>query len=348
MHVFCFLQFPPCRTGLTCNLKYNKVSAAILGIRRTMSSGEENDVIFQSVNNKGVIILNRPKALNALNLPMVRKIYPTLKKWEQEKTMVLIKGTGEKAFCAGGDVRALAEAGLKGNHIGKTFFKEEYTLNGLIGTYCIPYVALIDGITMGGGVGLSVHGPFRVATERTVFAMPETTIGLFSDVGGSYFLSRLGGKLGLYLALTGHRLKGLDVLKAGVATHYCESSKLSELEKKLLECKNPDTDVRDILDKITKESKVDNYEFSLKPHLEQIDHCFSAPTMEEIVKRLEKDGSEWAKKTLEILSKVSPTSCKVIKKELEEGATKSLQECLAMEYRLGSHFCDRLEFYEGK
>ncbi|KAJ9576644.1 hypothetical protein L9F63_025459, partial [Diploptera punctata] len=296
--------YPLCRTGLTTNLKPQKISTVILRIRRTMSSGEENDVLFNS-------------------------------------------GAGEKAFCAGGDVRALAEAGLKGDHIGKTFFKEEYTLNGLIGTYCIPYVALIDGITMGGGVGLSVHGPFRVATERTVFAMPETTIGLFSDVGGSYFLSRLGGKLGLYLALTGHRLKGLDLLKAGVATHYCESSKLPELEKKLLECKNPDTDIRDILDKITKESKVEGYEFSLKPHLEQIDNCFSAPTLEEIVKRLEKDGSDWAKKTLEVFSKVSPTSCKVIKKELEEGATKSLQDCLAMEFRLGSHFCDRLEFYEG-
>ncbi|PSN41571.1 3-hydroxyisobutyryl-CoA hydrolase [Blattella germanica] len=336
-----------CRSSLTSHLRYQKISTVVSAARRQMSSGEESDVIFQSVNNKGVITLNRPKALNALNLQMVRKIYPTLKKWEQEKSMVIIKGAGEKAFCAGGDVRALAEAGLKGNHIGKTFFKEEYTLNGLIGTYCIPYVALIDGITMGGGVGLSVHGPYRVATERTVFAMPETTIGLFSDVGGSYFLSRLGGKLGLYLAVTGYRLKGLDVLKAGIATHYCESSKLPELEKKLLDCQNPDNDVRNILDKATKESKIEGYEFSLAPHLKQIDECFSAPTMEEIFARLEKDGSEWAVKTLEGLRKVSPTSCKVIKKELEEGATKSLQECLTMEFRLGSRFCDRLEFYEG-
>ncbi|KAJ9599364.1 hypothetical protein L9F63_010126 [Diploptera punctata] len=230
-------MYPLCRTGLTTNLKPQKISTVILRIRRTMSSGEENDVLFNSVNNKGIIILNRPKALNALNLSMVRKIYPTLKKWEQEKSMVIIKGAGEKAFCAGGDMLVVV-----------------------------------------------------------------------------IFLSRLGGKLGLYLALTGHRLKGLDLLKAGVATHYCESSKLPELEKTLLECKNPDTDIRDILDKITKESKVEGYEFSLKPHLEQIDNCFSAPTLEEIVKRLEKDGSDWAKKTLEVFSKVSPTSCKVIKK----------------------------------
>ena len=321
---------------------------AILALQRSMSSGEENEVILQTVANKGIITLNRPKALNALNLSMIRKIYPAMKKWEHEMSMVIIKGTGEKAFCAGGDVRALAEAGMKGNHIGKIFFREEYTLNALIGTYTIPYVALIDGITMGGGVGLSVHGPFRVATERTVFAMPETTIGLFADVGGSHFLSRLGGKLGLYLALTGHRLKGVDCLKAGIATHFCKSFKLPELEKELVNCKNPETDVKEILDRSTKASNAESHVFSLAPHLEQIENCFSAPTVEEILVRLKKDGTEWAVKTLEILSKVSPTSCKVIKKELEEGATKSLQECLIMEFRLGSRFCDRLEFYEGK
>jgi 3-hydroxyisobutyryl-CoA hydrolase len=178
--------------------------------------------------------------------------------------------------------------------------------------------------------------------------MPETTIGLFADVGGSHFLPRLGGKLGLYLALTGHRLKGVDCLKAGIATHFCESSKLPELEKELVNCKNPETDIKEILDRSTKASKVESHVFSLAPHLEQIEKCFSAPTVEEILLRLKKDGTEWAVRTVEILSKVSPTSCKVIKKELEEGVTKSLQECLIMEYRLGSHFCDRLEFYEGK
>lgn len=336
-----------CKTGLTSFTRRTQQLRGILTSQRPMSSGEENDVILQSVHNKGLITLNRPKALNALNLPMIRKIYPAMKKWENEKCMVIIKGAGEKAFCAGGDVKSLAEAGLKGDHIGKTFFREEYTLNALIGTYSIPYVALIDGITMGGGVGLSVHGPFRVATERTLFAMPETTIGLFSDVGGSHFLSRLGGKLGLYLAITGHRLRGIDCLKAGIATHYCESSKLPELEKELLECKNPATDIKEILDRSTKAHKVEQHQFNLAPHLKQIENCFSAPTVEEIVARLKADGSDWAVKNLEILSKVSPTSCKVIKKELEEGATKSLQECLMMEYRLGSHFCDRMEFYEG-
>jgi len=141
---------------------------------------------------------------------------------------------GGKAFCAGGDVRAVTESATAGQSLYRDFFREEYLLNGLIGTLHIPYIALIDGITMGGGVGLSVHGRYRVATERTLFAMPETKIGLFPDVGSSYVLPRLGGKLGLFLALTGERLKGGDVFKAGIATHGCESSKLQALEQDLI------------------------------------------------------------------------------------------------------------------
>lgn len=159
----------------------------------------EDDVLFESVNNNGIIILNRPKALNSLNLSMVRKLLPTLKAWESEKNLVLVKGVGEKAFCAGGDVRAVVQDIMKGGNLGQIFFREEYTMNGLIGSYKIPYIALIDGIVMGGGVGLSVHGRYRIATERTLFAMPETKIGLFPDVGGTYFLPRLQGKLGTYL-----------------------------------------------------------------------------------------------------------------------------------------------------
>merc|ERR1719505_465986 len=144
----------------------------------------------------------------------------------QGEGMVLIKGAGEKAFCAGGDVRAIAEAGLKGDKLPQQFFREEYILNYLTGTMKTPYVALIDGITMGGGVGFSVHGPFRVATERTLFAMPETAIGLFPDVGGSHALPKLHGSLGMYLALTGCRLKGRDVKHAGIATHYVSSGQM--------------------------------------------------------------------------------------------------------------------------
>lgn len=303
----------------------------------------EEDILFKSVGDKGIITLNRPKALNSLNLSMINKLYPVLKQWENEKKLVLIKGAGDKAFCAGGDVRAIVEAGLRGEKLGHEFFRKEYTVNGMIGTYAIPYVAFIDGIVMGGGVGLSVHGHYRIATERTLFAMPETAIGLFPDVGGSYFLPRLGGKLGTYLALTGHRLKGADVLKAGIATHYCDSSVLKDLEGALLHT-NSEHDVQEVLKKF---SAKDTTPFSLDPVLPKINKCFSADSMEGIFKELQKDGSPWATNTLASLSKMSPTSLKVSFKVVNSGAKLSLQDCLQMEYRLAVNCLLNKDFYEG-
>ncbi|KAJ8307022.1 hypothetical protein KUTeg_015106 [Tegillarca granosa] len=286
------------------------------------SSGAEEEVILKTIGTKGLITLNRPKALNALNLSMIRKIYPQMTKWENDPhtTMVIIKGTGDKAFCAGGDVRAVTEAAKVGDPLSQNFFKEEYILNNKIGTYGIPYIALIDGITMGGGVGLSVHGTFRVATERTLFAMPETAIGLFPDVGGGYFLPRLGGKLGIYLALTGFRLKGRDVYKSGVATHFVQSSKSTDI---------PDKD------------------FVLEPHIEQIDRLFDGQTVEEICQNLQSDGSEWATKHLESLRTMSPTSLKITLRQLLEGGAMNLQECLQMEYRLSQRCAEDHDFTEG-
>lgn len=310
---------------------------------RNMST-EANDVIIESIKDKGIITLNRPKALNALDLSMVKKILPTLIRWEQEKSLVIVKGAGEKSFCAGGDVKSIALAAKKGEPLGNVFFKHEYTMNGIIGTYKIPYVAFIDGIVMGGGVGLSVHGQFRVATERSLFAMPETQIGLFPDVGGSHFLPRLGGKLGLYLGLTGQRLKGYDILKAGIATHYVNSTCLPDLEKQLLECSNEHD-----IDKTLKKFSVDaGTDFTLAPHLKQINKCFSASTVEDIVKELKKDNSEWAQSTLKLLSKMSPTSMKVTKVLLERGAQISLHECLQMEYNVAVNTLAKNDFLEGK
>lgn len=169
----------------------------IAPLKRMMSS-QESDVLFETLNNAGIITLNRPKALNSLNTSMVSKLLPQLKEWETSKSLVIIKGAGEKAFCAGGDVKLAIH-----KVDGPKFFYTEYNVNYLIGNYKIPYIAFIDGITMGGGLGLSVHGRYRVATEKTLVAMPETKIGLFPDVGGSYFLPRLQVNLGLYLGLTG-------------------------------------------------------------------------------------------------------------------------------------------------
>ncbi|AWP12620.1 putative lanosterol synthase-like isoform 7, partial [Scophthalmus maximus] len=216
-----------------------------------MSSHVEPEVLLEKVGRAGVITLNRPKVLNALNLTMIRQIYPQLRKWENDNDtdIVIIKGDGGKAFCAGGDIRAVTEAGKVGDSLAQDFFREEYILNDAIGSCRKPYIALIDGITMGGGVGLSVHGRFRVATEKTLFAMPETAIGLFPDVGGGYFLPRLRGRLGLFLALTGFRLKGRDVHRAGVATHFVESKKIPDMEKELVDLTSPSPeDISRVLD----------------------------------------------------------------------------------------------------
>ncbi|XP_066981606.1 3-hydroxyisobutyryl-CoA hydrolase, mitochondrial isoform X2 [Macrobrachium rosenbergii] len=322
------------------------VSSHLLKYRR-MSTAPE--AILEEIGDKGVITLNRPKALNAFNYNMMKIIYPTLKEWENTKSLVIIKGAGEKAFCAGGDVRVIADTAQDEDAVGNYFFREEYILNCLIGTFHTPYIALIDGITMGGGVGLSVHGQFRVATERTLFAMPETGIGLFPDVGGSHFLPRLGGRLGMYLALTGHRLKGRDVLKAGVATHVCDSSRISELEEQLLKLDSPyPEDIQSTLGKFQEESTFSKNEpFSLQPVLPQIQKCFSGGSVEEIISNLEKDGSEWAEKQIKTLSRMSPTSLKVTFEQIERGAHLTLQECLSMEHRIVSRIFKGHDFKEG-
>ncbi|GJQ74366.1 hypothetical protein Trydic_g21242 [Trypoxylus dichotomus] len=311
-------------------------------LTRTMATNQD-DVLFETINNAGVITLNRPKALNSLNLSMVDKLLPTLEEWQSQKSFVLVKGVGEKSFCAGGDVRAIAEAGLRGEKLGHVFFRKEYTMNGLIGTYKIPYIAFIDGIVMGGGVGISIHGHYRICTERTLYAMPETAIGLFPDVGGSYVLPRMEGKLGYFLALTGTRLKGSDVLRAGIATHYIESKDLKNLESNLLKCKD-----RKCIDETLNSMCVKNIkEFSLKPNMDKINKCFAGKTMEEVMSLLEQDGSDFAKSTIKTLSKMSPTSMKVSLKLLQMGASLNLQECLRNEYRVAVACLVNHDFFEG-
>lgn len=305
----------------------------------------EDDVLVKEIGNAGIITLNRPKALNALNLSMVEKIYHALKKWESSKKLVFIETASEKAFCAGGDVKGIAIALQENNNkLGETFFRKEYTLNYLIGTYKLPYIAAINGVTMGGGVGLSIHGKYRIATEKTLFAMPETAIGLYPDVGGSYFLPRLEGNLGHYLGLTGDRLKGADVLYAGIATHFVPSEKLSDLRQEILVTNA--SNINNVLNKYQPE-KFD-HEFSLAPHMTKINKCFSGPSVEEIIRRLKEDKSEWAEKTLGMLLKASPTSLKMTLSAIQKGAKLSLDECLKMEFRLSNAVLNKdSDFYEG-
>ncbi|NWY52251.1 HIBCH protein, partial [Chionis minor] len=330
---------------------FNRLQVILQHLKMSKHTDSTAEVLLEKRGAAGIITLNRPKALNALNLPMIQQIYPQIKAWEQdpETFLIIIKGTGGKAFCAGGDIRAITDAGKVGGRLAQDFFREEYILNNAIGTCKKPYVALIDGITMGGGVGLSIHGRFRVATEKTLFAMPETAIGLFPDVGGGYFLPRLSGKIGCYLALTGFRLKGRDVLKAGIATHFVESEKLPALEKDLIALKSPSTEnIADLLNSYHVESKIDQEkEFVLDEHMEKINSLFSANSMEEIVKKLKQDGSPFAIKQLETINKMSPTSLKMTLRQLREGASMSLQDVLTMEYRLSQACMRGHDFYEG-
>ncbi|NXI96621.1 HIBCH protein, partial [Psophia crepitans] len=317
--------------------RLNRLQVILQHLKMSKHTDSTAEVLLEKRGGAGIITLNRPKALNALNLSMIQQIYPQIKTWEQdpETFLIIIKGTGGKAFCAGGDIKAITDAGKVGDRLAQDFFRGEYMLNNAVGTCKKPYVALIDGITMGGGVGLSVHGHFRVATEKTLFAMPETAIGLFPDVGGGYFLPRLSGKIGYYLGLTGFRLKGRDVLKAGIATHFVDSEKLPALEEDLIALKSPSTEnIADLLNSYHVKSKVDQEKFVLDEHMEKINSLFSAKTMEEIVKKIKQDGSPFAMKQLETINKMSPTSLKITLRQLREGASMSLQDVLTMEYRL--------------
>ncbi|VVC93581.1 3-hydroxyisobutyryl-CoA hydrolase, mitochondrial [Leptidea sinapis] len=310
--------------------------SAVFILKRNMCT-QEADVLFETLNNAGIITLNRPKALNSLNTSMVSKLLPQLQEWEKSKTLVVVKGAGEKAFCAGGDVKTACKPDE-----GPKFFFTEYNVNYLIGKYKIPYVAIMNGITMGGGLGLSVHGRYRIATEKTMIAMPETKIGLFPDVGGSYFLPRLQVNLGMYLGLTGDRLKGKDVVKSGIATHFVSSKRLYELEKLLSRCTS-DVEVQSLLNKFNEPPE----EFSLAPNIKHINYCFAASTVEEIIERLEKVKNEWSNKTIENLLQMCPGSLKITLRALQRGAQLELPHCLQMEYRLSCRATRNHDFPEG-
>jgi 3-hydroxyisobutyryl-CoA hydrolase len=274
----------------------------------------------------------------------------------------MVSGRGEKAFCAGGDVAALALAnqeGPEGVKRSQDFFGLEYQLDHLIATYSKPLVSVMDGITMGGGVGLSVHAPFRIATERTLFAMPETTIGFFPDVGGSFFLSRLDGEVGTYLGLTSERLNGVQAFYTGIATHYVDSSALSNLTNRLAELVFKDYatlgERNDLVNKTIAEfstglPSIEQEPILLRYKLRQaIDRCFQYNSVEEIVQALEKeeDQKEWAQKTLETLHTRSPTSLKVALRSLRLGKKWGIKEAFQREHIIASAFMRHPDFVEG-
>lgn len=302
----------------------------------------DQDILFERRDGLAVVTLNRPKALNALTLEMCLVHEGQLAEWARDPRVraVLIKGAGERAFCAGGDVRAIWAAGKAGGSLTADFFLGEYRMNRRVKVFPKPYIALIDGVTMGGGVGISIHGSRRVATERTLFAMPETGIGLFPDVGATYVLPRLAGGLGLYLGLTGARLKSADAVYAGIATHYVPADKLDALEDMLAGA----ADVEAALDALS----ADPGHAPLAEHREAIDRCFTKGSVEAVVDALAAEPGAWAAKTRDhLLTRCSPTSLKVTFEALRRGVTLDFDRAMMMEYRLSQACMAGHEFYEG-
>jgi enoyl-CoA hydratase len=302
------------------------------------------DVLTRVANGFGVLTLNRPKALHALTTDMCRTISAALTRWEKDpliQAVIIEAADGTRGFCAGGDIRRAAQSARGDGREAFEFFAVEYRLNAQIKRFPKPYIALIDGITMGGGAGISVHGSHRIATERTVFAMPETGIGLFPDVGGSWFLPRLEGELGTWLALTGAQLRGRDVHASGLATHFVSSADLPGLKTVLLQ------------------SGAANLDAALTPYLPAsqpgyaeymplINRCFGQDNMTDILATLEAGTDEWAQTQARILRTRSPLSCCVALKQLRIGREMSdFDQIMRMEYRIACHIIRMNDFSEG-
>lgn len=303
----------------------------------------EPEVLCRIEGKVGRITLNRPQAIHALTTNMIALMTEALLAWREDPAveLVLLDHSGERGFCAGGDIRMLAESGAGDGKAAREFFFTEYRLNHLLFNYPKPRVAIMDGITMGGGVGLSRPCRFRVATERTTFAMPETGIGLFPDVGGGWYLSRMPDHIGLWLALTGARIKAADCELLQLATDFVESARVPDLKAAILA--EPHR-----TEAILTEFEGDAGRPALAAHQDEIARIFAAPSVEAIVAGLEKAGTDWAAEQLKVMATKSPQTMKVAFRQLRlGGAAKSFAENMAMEYRIGARVVQRHDFIEG-
>jgi enoyl-CoA hydratase len=305
----------------------------------------EPEVLIAQRGAAGVIVLNRPKALNALTHDMVRTIWPQLLAWKDDPavTRVVIMGAGEKAFCAGGDIRALYDLGKAGRQAeARPFWKEEYTLNHLLKTFPKPVVSLLNGIVMGGGVGMSFHGSHRVASEKLMFAMPEVGIGFFPDVGASWFLPRLPHHIGTYLALTGARIGLGDAMALGLATNAVASTRMAELAA-ALEAAEP-------VDAVLQRFAMPAPAAPLMEHRALIADIFAEDSLPAIMAKLSHaalGGSLFASQTLETMQAKSPTSMAIALEQVKRGASMSFATVMQMEYRIVCRIADGHDFYEG-
>ncbi|WP_397577240.1 enoyl-CoA hydratase/isomerase family protein [Sphingorhabdus sp.] len=304
-----------------------------------------DDILLKVEGHAGFISLNRPSALHALTLPMVHAMTAALLEWRDDPAVkcVVIDHADGRGFCAGGDIAFLRNSAMNdGGVSGLKFFHDEYQLNHLLFSYPKPVVAFMDGITMGGGVGISQPARFRVATENTKFAMPETGIGLFPDVGGGWYLSRLEGRVGQFLALTGSRIAGAGCLSLGLATHYLTSNVLAEAKSRIA------TEDVERIDGILGTLSVTPPDSKIVETIVQINRHFASDKLEDILASLEGDESDWAIKELATLRTKSPQTCKVALRQLAESSKLTdFADNMAMEYRIASRVIVRPDFAEG-
>jgi len=288
----------------------------------------------------GLLTLGRPQALNALTHGMIKAIAAQLRAWAGDDAVkvVAIRGEG-RGFCAGGDIRAVQQAAMAGSDAGADLLRDEYHMNALIGAYPKPYIALIHGICMGGGAGVSVHGKYRLADAALDFAMPETGIGFIPDVGASYFLSRLPDEMGMYLGLTGTRIGLGDALDAGLMTHAVAGEDFDAVIRHL----SRGEALAKVVAPLVRKAEPGR----LRAHRLRIATLFSASSVEAILERLERDGSGFAQETAQIIRTRSPTSLKLVFRQLREARQLDLKQCLAMELRLALRVLKGHDFGEG-
>jgi enoyl-CoA hydratase len=302
-----------------------------------------SDVLTSIEGRMGRIRLNRPKAIHALTRDMCSAMIAALVEWREDRGVeaVAIDHAEGRGFCAGGDVVMLAESGASDGSEARAFFHEEYRLNHLLFTYAKPTIAFMDGITMGGGVGISQPCRYRVATENTRFAMPETAIGLFPDVGGGWYLPRLPGRVGVFLALTGARLDGAECTALGLATHYLPSAALDEAKAQI--AAEPER-IEAVLDA----AAIDPPPARIEANRETIERLFASDSFEEILEALEADGSDWAVTELATLRGKSPQACKVTLRLLYDGARiQDFGHEMRQEYAVATRVVQRHDFVEG-
>ena len=305
-----------------------------------------DDILFVQQGAWGVITLNRPNALNALTNAMCKELDDALLRWAADETIraVMIRGAGEKAFCAGGDIRWLYETAGEDPVRAAEFFRTEYTMNARIHDFPKPYVALMDGVVMGGGVGVSASASHRIVGERTMWAMPETGIGLFPDVGGTWFLSRLQGGLGHYVAQTGVRLSAADLIYAGLADVHVGEARVEDIDQALFSLEQPDHQT--ITDALAPFSASE--ESALAGDRAEIDTFFAdIPSIEGLLDALENQSSPFAEKTLKTLSRMSPTSMKITLSGIRRSANLTFHEALQMEFAIASEIMKGHDFREG-